>query len=139
MPRLTIALCLPLALITDGLTGCAQLVMVMTTGDVNPSHAIKIPIRPGKGEIWFSINLQLIDDIPALYALLHQLDFQAPQFGWLQYPNGDTEIHLVLHHETRLRLEAPPNELFWEAQQQLANAIDTAAIRFAVCFTGKVA
>jgi hypothetical protein len=101
--------------------------MAATEEITNPS-AVRIPVHSGRGEIWFSINLGLIQNVPKLYELLKELGFHAPKLAYKQYPDGEIEIHLLLHHETRLVLEQPPDELYWEEQMRLANEIDPEAI-----------
>jgi hypothetical protein len=99
----------------------------MTT-TMTPTEVVQIPLMPDRGHIWFSINLSLVDDIPALYALLRALKFE-PKLAYKQTRNG-IEIHLLLHHEKREELTEPAN-LFEQEQMILADFLpDPNAMRF---------
>ena len=50
-------------------------------------EAVQIPITPSKGEVWFSINLGLIEDVSALYALLYALKFDT-KLAWIRSKTG---------------------------------------------------
>jgi hypothetical protein len=99
--------------------------MVMTPDDDNRS-AVEIPFRLQPGDIWFYIELALIDDVPALYTLLATMDIK-PQLAFMRTPQG-IEVLLLLAHENRHSLVSPPDDYYLEAQQTLANAINTEAM-----------
>ncbi len=107
----------------------------MATADAKT--AIQIPLRPQRGEIWFSINLGLIEDVPSLYGLLAELEFK-PQLAYKETREG-TEVHLLLDHLQNMQLEEPPDELYEREQQVLANAIDPDAIHFTCGLTRQMA
>lgn len=95
--------------------------------------AIKIPTLPSRGEIWFSINLGLIEDVPALYQALSELNLK-PQLAYKQFAGG-TEVHLLLHHEVRDEMAEPPHDLFEHEQRTLADIIDPNAMSFSCGLT----
>ncbi len=107
----------------------------MATADAKT--AIQIPLRPQRGEIWFSINLGLIEDVPGLYSLLAELGF-TPQLAYKETREG-IEVHLLLDHLQNLRMEEPPNELYEREQQVLADAINPDAIHFTCGLTRQMA
>lgn len=99
------------------------------------NKAIEIPFTLQRGDIWFYLELALIDDVPALYKLLKTMGI-SPQFAYMRTPQG-IEILLLLAHEHREVLETSPDDFYWEEQQLLANAINTEAIHCRSGFTRK--
>lgn len=95
-------------------------------------EAVQIPMTPGKGEVWFSINLGLIENIAALYALLYALKFD-PKLAWIRSRTG-VEVHALLHYEQRLEIHSPIN-LFEREKEILADVIDPDALRFVMGLT----
>jgi hypothetical protein len=91
-----------------------------------------IPTRPGRGEIWFSIDLAYVKDLTALFNLVGELGFNNPVLTHRRQ-EGLWEDHLLLHYERRETLESPPDELFEHEQYALADAediLDPDGIRF---------
>ncbi|GEM_PF-6962060 len=91
-----------------------------------PRTAIEIPLIPQPGEIWFYVDLALIDDVLGLYELLAELNI-TPKIAYTQTREG-IEVALLLAYERREHMPEPPDDFYWKEQQALANAIDTEAI-----------
>ena len=98
----------------------------MTT--INIAKAMKIPLAPRRGEIWFFINLNLIDDVPGLYALVKALGF-TPRLAY-RWNMEDLEICLLLYYGNIPCMTKPPHELYEREQEILANTINTDAMHF---------
>lgn len=88
----------------------------------------KIPLRPSPGEVWFFINLNLVEDVPATYRLVQSLGYE-PKLAYRETRDG-TEVHLLLHYEKREMVEDSLWAEFEEHQYTLADAINTDAIHF---------
>jgi hypothetical protein len=106
---------------------------MMTTTEV---AAIQIPLRPQPGEVWFTINLNLVEDVPALYALVRSLGY-APTLAYRQTKAG-MEIHLLLYHEQRPILETPVWDEFEQSMYALSDVIHTDAVHL-LCGLTKIA
>lgn len=98
---------------------------------------LELPSRMERGEVRFSINLALIDDVPALYQLLHRLGFTKPELALMHYRSGP-EVHLLLYRHVFSELLQSPDAFYEHEQQVLANAINTDAIRFTCGLTRAV-
>jgi hypothetical protein len=91
-----------------------------------------IPTRPGRGEIWFSIDLAYVKDLTALYKLLGQIGFDSPVLTHRITHKGLWEDHLLLHYERRETL-GTEEDLYEHEQWVLADSediLDPDGIRF---------
>lgn len=98
----------------------------MTT--MHTANTVEIPLAPKPGEIWFFIDLALIDDVPGLYALVKALGF-TPRLAY-RWDMENLQICLLLYHGSIPGLTEAPNELYKREQEILANAINTDAMHF---------
>jgi len=96
----------------------------------------EIPLRVQPGEIWFWLDLSLVDDVPEVYALVKALGF-TPRLAFRRI-REQVEICLLLYQGTLPGMTTPPDELFEREQQILSNAIDPDAMHF-VCGLSQVA
>lgn len=101
------------------------------------TNVLELPNRLERGEVRFSINLALIDDVPALYELVGSLGFTQPQIV-LMHCAKTSEVHLLLHRQVYSQLDEPPHDLYEHEQQVLANAINTDAMHFRCGLTKQV-
>ena len=95
----------------------------MTTTD---TVSLQIPLRPKPGEVWLTVNLNLVEDVPSVYELARSLGYK-PLLAHRQTREG-IEIHLLLHHERRETLEKPLWEEFEAQMYTLSDAINSDAI-----------
>lgn len=95
------------------------------------SKPVEIPIFPAPGEMWFSINLDLVQEseLPGLLNLLERYGLPpTPAF------RGE-ESHYLLWQGRQENLLHPPDDLFVELQQELSDCINPDAISFRCCLT----
>lgn len=94
------------------------------------ADAIEIPSRPNQGDIWFSINLELLDsdEIEPLHGMLSQLGFD-PRPAFKSTASG-RERHVLLAHRTFADLPQLPSGLYRYEQQVLSDFINPDAIEF---------
>lgn len=87
-------------------------------------NPIQIPSNPKPGEIWFYLDLSLIDSakVPDLFALLDTLGLQ-PKWAYRQLP-GALEVCVLLHQGFQEGMTEPPHQLYEQEQNILANALD---------------
>lgn len=106
----------------------------MTT--IDTTKPVQIPLAPKPGEVWFFINLGLIDDVSGLYALVKALGF-TPRLAY-RWDMADLEICLLLYHGIIPGMAEPPRELYQREQEILADAINTDAMHFCCGLTRQV-
>jgi hypothetical protein len=88
--------------------------------------AIEIPFKLQPGEIWFYLELALIEDVPALYQQLSTMNIK-PQLAYMKTLQG-IEILLLLAHEKREELLTAPDDYYFEEQKRLADTINCEAM-----------
>lgn len=94
-------------------------------------NPIEIPSIPKQGDIWFYINLNLVQPhlVPGLFVLLVTLGFQ-PQLAYRRV-RDEIEICLFLYHGFIEGLVEPPHQLYAREQQILAEVLeDPSAMHF---------
>lgn len=95
---------------------------------IDTTNPVQIPLAPKRGEIWFFIDLALIDDVPGLYALVQALGF-SPRLAY-RWDMENLQICLLLYHGSIPGMTQPPGELYEREQEILANTINTDAMHF---------
>lgn len=99
----------------------------------NTMPTAQIPFIPKPGDIWFYIDLTMVDHskIPGLFALLETLGLP-PRLAYRARPD-DLEICLLLHHGFLDGMTEPPQHLYGVEQRILANALDDPGAMHFMC------
>lgn len=89
---------------------------------------VEIPLNPKAGEIWFWLDLSLIEDVPETYALVKALGL-IPRLAFRRI-REEIEICLLLYHGNMPGMVAPPDDLFEREQRILSDAINPESMHF---------